>query len=242
MIRLKLDEDRGFNPRKHRFQVSRPRGAHHMSGNIVINENFETSLKGLYAIGDCAGVGGGGGSSAAGLLVGESIHKYVSEVGEPVLDEGQIESQKRMALAPLAVKDVDDGIEPLELECTIRSICEEYAGPFRTEGMLLEGLRRLGSLKRNFLPKLMAVNPHYLLRCVEARNIMDMAELHLQASLERKETRESGSRIVFIRLDYLRKDPSLNSKRLCQWLEKGKAVIGIREIPDLKPEYAKETR
>jgi len=242
MIRLKLDEDRGFNPRTHRFQVSRPRGAHHMSGNIVIDEGLKTSLDGLYAIGECGGVGGGGGSSTAGLLVGDNIHKYVSEAGDPELDEGQVESQKQAAMAPLAVKDLSDGIEPMELECTIRSICEEYAGPFKTEGMLREGLRRLGSLRRTFLPRLMAINPHYLLRCLEARNILEMAELHLQACLERKETRRSSSRIIFVRLDYPKQDPSLNNRRLCQRLEKGKPVIDIREIPDLKPEYAKENK
>ena len=96
-----------------------------------------------------------------------------------------MESQKQAALAPLAVKD---GTEPMELECAIRYICEEYAGMLKSEGKLREGLRRLGSLRRVFLPKLMATNPHYLMRCLEVRNIMDMAEVHLQACLERKET------------------------------------------------------
>ncbi len=240
MIRLKLDEDRGFNPRTHRFQVSRPHGAQVGGGSIVIDENFRASVKGVYAIGDCAdSVGGGGGSSTAGLVVGDNIHKYVSEAGEPVLDEAQVESQKRAALAPLAVKD---GVEPLELECTIRSMCGEYAGSSKTEGMLREGLRRLGSLRREFLPKLMATNPHYLMRALECRNILDMAELHLQASLERKETRQSGWGNTFVRLDYPEKDPSLNNMCLCQRLEKGKPVIEMKEVPDLKPEYAKEKK
>jgi succinate dehydrogenase/fumarate reductase flavoprotein subunit len=239
MLRLKLDQDRGFNPRTHRFQVSRPRGGQVGSGSILIDEDFKTTLKGLYAIGDCAGNGGGGGSSTSGVVVGDSIHKYVSEAGEPVLDEEQVESQRQAALAPLSVKD---GVEPLELECTIRSMCEEYAGSFKTEGMLREGLRRLGSLRSMFLPRLMATNPHYLMRCLEARNILDMAELHLQASLERKETRYGGWQNIFVRLDYPESDPSLDNKRFCRRLEKGKAVIEIKEIPALKPEYAKEKK
>jgi succinate dehydrogenase/fumarate reductase flavoprotein subunit len=236
MLRLKLSEDRGFNPRTHRYQIAGNHGAHHMSGGILIDENFAGSLKGLYAIGDCAdGVGGGCGSSTAGLLVGDSIHKYVSEAGEPVVDEAQAENQKQAALAPLAVRD---GVEPLELECTIRSLCEEYAGAVKSEGMLREGLRRLGSLRRLFLPRLMAANPHYLMRCLEVRNILDMAEVHLQASLERKETRAVGWGNVYVRLDYPERDPSLDNKRICQRLEKGKAVVEMREVPVLKPEYA----
>jgi len=239
MIRLKLAEDRGFNPRAHRYHLSL-RGVG--NGNILVNENFQATLKGVFAIGDCGGAGGGGGSPTAGFLVGDTIHKYVSEAGEPVVDEGQVENQRRAALAPLAVKDVNEGIEPLEMEYTVRSMCEEYGGAIKTEGMLREGLRRLGSLKKDFMPRLMAINPHYLGRCLEARNILDMAVVHLQASLERKETRSRGWGNTFVRFDYPKEDPTYSNKRLCQRLEKGEAVIEIKEVPALKPEYAKESK
>jgi len=239
MIRLKLAQDRGFNPGTHRYHLSL-RGAG--NGNILIDENLQATLKGVFAIGDCGGAGGGGGSATAGLLVGDSIHKYVNEAKEPQVDEGQVESQRQAALAPLTVKDVNEGVEPLEMEYTVRSICEEYGGAIKTEGMLREGLRRLGSLKRDFMPRLMATNPHYLGRCLEARNILDMAELHLQACLERKEARNRGWGNTFVRFDYPEEDPSLHNKRICQRLEKGKAVIEIKDVPALKPEYAKESK
>jgi hypothetical protein len=34
----------------------------------------------------------------------------------------------------------------------------------------------------------------------------------------------------------------MDNKRLCQRMEKGKAVIEIREVPILKPEYAQEKK
>ena len=114
--------------------------------------------------------------------------------------------------------------------------------PIKSEGMLQEGLRRLSSLKRVFLPKLMATNPHYLLRCLEARNILDLAEVHFKASLERKETRSDSRKGQFIRLDYPERNPATDNKQLCVRMENGKTIMEMKEVPDLKPEYAKEKK
>jgi succinate dehydrogenase/fumarate reductase flavoprotein subunit len=234
MLRLKIAQDRGFNYKTHRFQLMFNTPCYTSPAvGVLIDENFESpSLKGLYTVGDCAtGVGGCLGASTSGLLVGDSIDKYVSESREPVVDEAQVETQKQVALAPLAVSD---GTEPMELECATRQICESYAGMVLSEGRLREGLKRLGSLKRVFLPKLVARSPHQLMRCLEARNIMDMAELHMQASLERKETRGPH-----VRIDYPEKDPSRANMITYQWLDNGKAVLELMKVPELKPEIAK---
>jgi succinate dehydrogenase/fumarate reductase flavoprotein subunit len=203
------------------------------AAGIYTDDEFRASLKGLYAAGDCvAGLHSCGFAAISGFLVGDSIHEFAGNAGEPVVDEAQVESQKQVALAPLSVKD---GTEPMELECAVRYICERYVGQFKSEGKLREGLRRLGSLRRVFLPKLMAKNPHYLMRCLECRNIMDLAEVHINACLERKETRGNH-----IRLDYPEIDPARDSMLTHQRMQDGKAVLEIRKVPDLKPEYAKE--
>jgi succinate dehydrogenase/fumarate reductase flavoprotein subunit len=234
LLTLKMAEDRGFNPRTHRYDAMP--NIHHQFGianGVDIDEDHVTRLKGVYIVGDCAtGLHGNSHAVISGLLVGDSLSNYVSKAGEPVIDEAQVETQKQVALAPLAVKD---GTEPLEMECTIRYICDRYVGQFKSEGKLREGLRRLGSLRRVFLPRLMAKNPHYLMRCLEVRNIMDMAELHINAALERKETRGNH-----IRLDYPERDSARDNMLTYQRLENGKPVMEIREVPGLKPEYAKE--
>ena len=230
---FKLAEERGFNPKTHRYQImlNKPHQFGLVTG-INIDEDYRASLKGLYAIGDCAaGCHGCYMAVPGGFLVGDSIHKFVGEAGEPVVDEGQVERQKQTALAPLSVKD---GTEPMELECAIRYICERYISQFKSEGKLREGLRRLGSLRRVFLPKLIAKNPHYLMRCLECRNILDLVEVHINACLERKETRGNH-----IRLDYPERDPTRDNMITTQRLENGRQVLEIREVPELKPEYAK---
>jgi len=234
LVSFKIAEDRGFNPRIHRYEVmdNRPHQFMVFSG-INADGDFKASVNGLYAIGDCvAGCHTVGAAAAGGLLLGDSIHTFVSGAGEPAVDEAQVESQKQTVLAPLAVKD---GTEPTELECAIRYICTRYVGSLRAEGKLREGIRRLGSLRRVFLPRLMAKNPHYLMRCLEVRNIMGLAEVHMQACLERKETRADH-----FRLDYPEIDPSRQNLLTYQRMEGGKPVLELREMPELKPEFKAE--
>lgn len=228
-ISFKIAEERGFNPRTHRFEINAKPLNLTWWGGVLIDENFKASLKGLYAIGDCAtGMCGCACASVSGLLVGDTIHTSVKETKEPVLDEAQVISQKQIALGPLHVKD---GVEPMELETGIRYTNERYTGLFKSEGKLLEGLRRLGTMRRVALPKLSAKNPHYLMRCLECRNVLGLAELYMQAILERRE-----SRAQFYRTDYLEEDPALD-KVTIQRMEDGKAVLERRVMPKLKPEY-----
>lgn len=234
LVSFKIAEERGFNPKTHRYEFmpNKPINFLGIMG-ISTDEDLKASLKGLYAVGDCGnGCGGVSGAAIGGLLTGDSLPAAVNEAGGFDVDKGQVESQKQIALAPLSVKD---GTEPMELECCIRYICERYIGQFKSEGKLREGQRRLGSLRREFMPKLMANNPHYLMRAIEVRNILDLADLHIQACLERKETRGN-----YIRVDYPEKDTSRDNMITFQRMEEGKAMLEIREVPDLKPEYSKE--
>lgn len=233
LLSFKIAEERGFNPRKHRYEYM-PNKPHNLARpGVNTDENFRSSLKGLYAIGDSVnGLHGVNPATVSGLLVGDNIHESVGGVKEPVINEDQVERQKEVGLAPLSVKD---GTPPMELESAIRYICERYGSQFKSEAKLTEGLRRLGTLRRVFLPKLQAKNPHYLMRCVEVRNILDLAELHMQAALERKETRGNH-----IRLDYPNLDESRTNRISIQRIEDGKAVLEIREVPEPKSEYLKK--
>jgi succinate dehydrogenase/fumarate reductase flavoprotein subunit len=234
MISLKMAEDRGFDPKSHRFEqmANKPHNFATCAG-LTADEDFKTTLPGLWVIGDSiAGSSSCGYALISGMVTGENMPKFLQGVPEPVLDDEQVESQRQTALAPLSVID---GTEPMELEVSVRYICERYGGMRKSEGKLLEGLRRLGSLRRVFLPKLMARNPHYLMRCIEARNVMDLAELHLRACLERKETRG-----YFVRSEYPERDPARDGMATFQRLEKGKHMLEIRRVPELKPEYIEE--
>jgi len=230
-ISLKLAEDRGFDRKSHRYELMSPMplGLQHRISGVRSDEFSRTSINGLFVVGDSmAGDGGGSGASTTGLLLGDSIHNYISGADEPVIDESQLEKQKQVISAPLARRK---GTMALELECAVRYACGRYAGILHSEGNLREGLRRLSTLKR-FLPELVAKNPHYLLGCLEVRNILSLSELEMQAVLARKETRGN-----FISLDYPDKDPAMDGKIICQKLVDGKSDLEIKDQVGLKDEY-----
>jgi succinate dehydrogenase/fumarate reductase flavoprotein subunit len=232
LLSFKIAEDRGFDPRTHRYEQMSNKPHNFPFAGISTDETFEsTSLKGLFAVGDCVnGLHGCGAATISAFLVGDAMPDYVNRIKDSAIDEDQVTEQKGTALAPMKVKE---GTEPMELESSIRYACDRYVGMFPSEGKLREGIRRLGSLRRKFLPNLMAENPHKLMRCLEVRNIMDLAEAHMHATLERKETR-----FGYIRPDYPEMDKSRDNMLTFQRMKNGRPVLEIKEIPDLKPEYA----
>jgi len=243
LVSFKIAEDRGFNPRTHWFEMMDMRPNQLMvPPGIDADADFMSTLKGLYAIGDCvAGCHDVANAATGGFLVGDIAQDFVNKTPDPVIDEAQVESQKETAMAPLATKD---GTEPLELESAIRYVCNRYIGLFRAEGKLREGKRRLGSLRREFLPRLKASNPHELMRALEVRSIMDLAELHLQACLEKKETTAAGhASSGHIRIDYPEPNPAWSGMLTYQRLENGKPVLEIRKPAAMKlPDDHKEDR
>jgi len=236
LVSFKIAEDRGFNPRTHRFEMmdSRPNQLMIPPG-IEANADFKSSVNGLYAIGDCvAGCHDVANAATSGFLLGDNIRSLIEETEGLVVDEAQVESQKQTALAPLSVKD---GTEPLELESAIRYICNRYIGLFRAEGKLREGQRRLDSLRRVFLHKLHAKNPHELMRALEVRNIIELAKVHMDACQERKETRGSGhASSGHIRIDYPEANPAWDDTLTYQRMEEGKPVLEMRKSEPLNME------
>jgi len=234
LVSMMACAQRGFDPHTHRWElmVNMPHNFTTIHG-LAVDESFQSNIKGLFAVGDAAsGLASCGPGIQSAFLCGDNLPTHVSDAGEPVLDDEQVETQKRATLAHL---EVQDGTEPMEMECAVRWINTRYVGEFKSEGKLREGLRRLVSLKRRFMPELMATNSHYLMRCLEARNLLDLTELHLQACLERKESRGN-----YMRVDYPETDVARDDMVTYQRLERGEQVLEIRRPPELKPEYAAE--
>ena len=76
------------------------------------------------------------------------------------------------------------------------------------------------------------------MRALEVRNIMDVAEAHLLACLERTESRGWHQR-----MDYPDADPAWDNKLLYQRFENGEHVFEKRELPPMTlPDDHKEER
>jgi succinate dehydrogenase/fumarate reductase flavoprotein subunit len=106
-----------------------------------------------------------------------------------------------------------DGIRPQELEEKVRAVLTRYGNVVKSEGMLKHGLKLIRELRERVLPQLIAKNPHELMRAVEARNIMDVAEMHMAAALFRIETVPYG-RHFHHRIDHPDQDPAWHRQRV----------------------------
>jgi len=181
---------------------------------VMFNERGESSLKGLYVAGDVGGGVANYGATQAfvwGMLCADYAAGEAMKTEMPAFDRQQ-EQQVRAAgerfLAPLGRKE---GVNPVELEYTVRSIVDNYVGIKKTEPRLKRGLELFKVIREKFVPALMARNPHELLRAVEVQNALTIAELHTAASIIRTETRMAP---YHYRVDYPEQDDANWRKNL----------------------------
>lgn len=173
---------------------------------VTFNERGESSLKGLFIAGDVSGglpQYGSTGAHVWGYLCGNYAAEEAVKAEKPIFDSEQlkqVQAERERALAPLSRKE---GISPLELEDSVRTIMGHYVHVKKVEPKLKRCLELLKVLKERFVPALTASNAHELLRALEVQNIIEIAELHAAASLIRTETRMPPNHY---RMDYPRRD------------------------------------
>jgi adenylylsulfate reductase subunit A len=167
-------------------------GGHSQSG-YWIDEDRQTTLRGLYAAGDVAG--GAPKKYATGCMVEGEIAAlaavdYIQQVEVGTITKEQIEEEYNRVLAPL---NREQGIGPQQLEERLQKIMDEYAGGLSSnyklnENKLLEAKRLLELLEEDI--KLMAAdNKHQLMKAHEVIDRILVAQVLVEHLLYRKETR-----------------------------------------------------
>jgi succinate dehydrogenase/fumarate reductase flavoprotein subunit len=174
----------------------------HFQGGVKIRERANTSLKGLYAAGECAG-GQHGANRPGGnaLLDGQVFGRIAGR--EAALEAKSIRTAKEVSPSHITtylarLKKITLGKKAAEVRREVHSIASQFAGVVRTEKGLKEGLKILGRLKREgFSP-----DEKGLIFALETRNLLDVAEMVFRACLSRKESR--GPHLFFNHME----DPS----------------------------------
>jgi len=231
-VTIEWFKQRNFDFRKTPIPIQLiPAGIH---GGPIMDEKMETSVPGLYAAGaSTAYIMGLGRAAVTGYIAAEESSRYASTVDIPELSSEYIEDIKKDIAAPLNRNG--GGINPKELELAVRSIVTDYVSYIKSEGMMLKGLEKLLELKEHFFEKLTAHNPHELMRCCEVKNIFDMIEMHIRASLYRKETRmRKVGMHPHYREDYPEADPNWEKWVVVQKDENGNMALSTSEVPELK--------
>ncbi|MCX8116639.1 MAG: FAD-binding protein [Desulfobacterota bacterium] len=160
----------------------------HFQGGVKIREKAQTSLKGLFAAGECAG-GQHGANRPGGnaLLDGQVFGKIAGR-------EASLEAlrQTRPPIHPAQIdrllrewRGLDRGEKASEVRKEIQSIASRYASVVRTEAGLREGLRSLRSLRQMGIKR----DERGWVFALETRNLLDVAEIILRACLLRRESR-----------------------------------------------------
>lgn len=197
-------EQRGIDFAKYPLEVEISALA--MSGAIMIDENFETGLNGLYDA--CVFMFFSGamcGGYYAGTQAAEAARK---KEGLEEVAVREVTDEKERIFRPM---NIGEGISYMELEKAVRQIMNYYMGYRRNQQGMEIALDRLNFLEGH-VKNLKANNYHELMRANESTVLIDMCKLSTRATMERK---ESG-RAIYRRTDYPEMDPDLN-KQLVAW-------------------------
>jgi len=219
-------QQRGLDPRRDKVEaIPTPIG---FLGGADFGYNGSTSMKGLYAAGDEIWMDSLSGAFVFARRAGEAAAKYARQAMIQPIDSKQLMTIEETTFAP---SKLPNGIQPQELEEKIRGVLTRYGNVVKSEGMLKHGLRLIKELRDRVIPQLSAKNPHDLMRSVEVRNIMDVAEMHMAAALFRTETIPYG-RHFHHRIDYPNQQPGWYRQRVVIRHENGEMMLSRRQTTE----------
>jgi succinate dehydrogenase / fumarate reductase flavoprotein subunit len=171
----------------------------HFQGGIKIREKGNTTLKGLYAAGECAGGQHGANRPGGNALLDGQVFGKISGL-EAALEAGSMEQRPEVSSSQMKqylgkLKGMAEGRNASEMRNEIQSITSQFASVVRTEEGLKKGLKTLLGLKKEKI----AQDEKGLVFALETENIRDVAEIILRACLMRKESR--GPHLFFAHFD-----------------------------------------
>jgi succinate dehydrogenase / fumarate reductase flavoprotein subunit len=162
----------------------------HFQGGVKINEQGETTVLGLYAVGETAGGQHGanrpGGNALLdcqvfGFIAGRDAAEKSATYPKPKISVADVEKLK----ADLSAMYGKEGVAPAVFRRQLQILVERCAGVLRTEEGLKEGLNALQSLAtRSFISGLQSQA-----FALENLNLLLVAEMVIRAALLRNESR-----------------------------------------------------
>lgn len=182
---------------------------HFFMGGIRINEKCETSLPGLFAIGEVAGGTHGAnrlsGNACTQILVqgargGENAARYAARhEGHLDLDRSQIEKIEQRLLRYLKE---DGGLRPIKARKELQKVAWEKAGIIREGSSLQAVLEWLGDFKMNSIPQLAtgATERQYnreWMEAIQIESLVVILEAIAKSALLREESRGAHYRRDF---------------------------------------------
>ncbi len=184
--------------------------AHYAMGGIEADINGATSMKGVWAAGECAahslhGANRLGSNSTTECLVwggitGEEIVKFIQS-GPPVakVSDDQVKAEKKRIFEDLLQKKGTENLYDIKRE--LRAAMDQHAGVYRTGEEMTAGLKKVRELKQRYekiyVADKGAVYNTNLINAMEIQNLLDLAEMLLMSAVVREESRGGHARYDF---------------------------------------------
>ena len=183
---------------------------HYIMGGVRVNaETQMTNVPGLFAAGEvAAGLHGAnrlGGNSLSDLLVfgrrsGEFAAKFAKESGKAAIDDRQIQSATRAALAPFERSGGSSGTNAYQVQQELQDSMQSLVGIVRTERELEEGMEVIGRLKERARVVGVEGNREYnpgWHTALDLHNLMTISEAIARCAIMRHESRGAPFRLDF---------------------------------------------
>lgn len=194
-------------------------------GGLLTDWNLMTNLEGYYAAGDALFAGNYHYHAAAtGRYAGRKAAEFAQKAAQGTVNRSQVDTHKQWIYLPL---DGPQDIEWKELNFAACRIMQNHCGGYKNDTLLTLGLHWLKDLEEKEVPRLMADNPHKLMRANEVRNVITVDEMIMHASLARE---ASSKWLFFDRLDFPEKDPDGWNKFVTTRLENDQVVVDSRPL------------
>jgi len=185
--------------------------AHYMEGGIAVNEHASTTLKGLYAAGECSGGLFGSNRVASaitqifvqGVVAAKAAVAYSKKVTLATPDEQQLKRIESRLTAPLNRKD---GVHVVNLKKTIRKIADTNLWVIRNGTGLKKAVAGLESILHNDLPRLsvqtqaLVYNKEWI-DTIEIQSTLEVLLASAKSALLRTESRGVHNRSDFPQTD-----------------------------------------
>jgi succinate dehydrogenase/fumarate reductase flavoprotein subunit len=178
---------------------------HFCMGGIIIDENAETSIQGLFAAGEvCAGVHGAnrlGGNALTevftmGGIAGKNAALRARDIRQMDVPEKEVNEEKRRLERLLSAGEKD----LREVRQGLTKIMWFKAGIIRKKENLIEAMVRLKELTEN-LSRIQIKDSRGLIKYLEVCNMLLLSEAVCRAALVRTESRGAHYRIDYPKAD-----------------------------------------
>lgn len=170
-------------------------------GGVKVDENCESSVKGLYATGDVLGgfwgaayLGGTGVILAltSGCIAGRNAAKRSSKMRMPKVHKAQIKAEVER-LINLLEGSKKDGIRPCVMRKKLQEVMYRDVGIMKNEKGLKRGIEEIQRMKKE-ISHLSVSSPIKIfnnewIEALEVRNLLETSEMIARAALMRTETR-----------------------------------------------------